>query len=271
MRLIRNHRPSENFSEYIDDENLPGENHSIPENWPAHGVVEFKNVSASYTPNSNLVIRNLSISIKAGEKIGICGRSGSGKSSLVTTLFRMLEIRPESLITVDGIDITTLPRQVVRERLNAIPQEPFFIKGTIRFNIDPYSQHTDIAIAAAIAKVHLWPLVLSTGGLNTELDAVIFSHSQSQLFCLAPAILRKSKVIVLDEAMSSIDTLNDKLMQNVIREEFKNCTVIATARRLNSIVDFDRIALLEKGELLELETPRALLGKDGAFSELYNS
>jgi ATP-binding cassette, subfamily C (CFTR/MRP), member 1 len=249
------------FSEHTANENLPGKNHSIPENWPAHGAIEFKNVSASYTPESNLVVRNLSMSVKAGEKIGICGRSGSGKSSLITTLFRMLEITPESSITIDGIDITTLPRQVVRERLNAIPQEPFFIKGTIRFNADPYGQHTDTAIIAAITKVHLWPLVLSKGGLDAELDAEFFSHGQRQLFCLARAILRKSKVIILDEVTSSADTKSDELMQRVIREEFRDCTIIAVAHRLDTILDFNRDCAVGGGGTEGVGEPEGIAGE----------
>jgi len=259
------------FAAQTVSENLPRENESVPDNWPLHGTIEFKNVSASYTPGGNQVIRNLSMSIESGEKIGICGRSGSGKSSLITTLFRMLEISEDSVITIDGIDITKLTRDIVRERLNAIPQEPFFVKGTVRANADPFHQHTEAAIITAIQKVHLWDLVRNKGGLDTELDAEFFSHGQRQLFCLARAILRKSKVVILDEATSNVDTKSDELMQQVIREEFKACTIIAVAHRLDTILDFDKIALLSAGELKELDTPQALLARPSAFRELYNS
>ena len=259
------------FSATTANENLPGETATVPDSWPSRGEIEFRNVSASYTPGGDLVVKNLSMSIAGGEKVGICGRSGSGKSSLIATLFRMLELTPESSITIDGIDITTLPRQLVRERLNAIPQEPFFIRGTIRSNIDPYSFYTDSIIIQAIQKVHLWPLVLSKGGLDTELDAEFFSHGQRQLFCLARAILRKSKVVVLDEVTSSVDANSDELMQKVIREEFRDATIVCVAHRLDTILDFGRIALLGGGELKELDTPTALLGRDSLFKELYNS
>lgn len=259
------------FSVTTANENLPGETSSVPESWPPRGAIEFKNVSASYTHGGDLVVKNFSMSITAGEKVGICGRSGSGKSSLITTLFRMLELTPESSIMIDGIDITTLPRQLVRERLNAIPQEPFFIKGTIRSNADPYHLCSDSAVISAIQKVHLWSLVHSKGGLDAELDAEFFSHGQRQLFCLARAILRKSKVVVLDEATSSVDSKSDELMQRVIREEFKDATIIAVAHRLDTILDFGRIALLGGGELKELDTPTNLLGRDSLFKELYNS
>ncbi|PVH72950.1 putative ATP-binding cassette transporter [Cadophora sp. DSE1049] len=259
------------FTGHTASENLPGETQPVPENWPMHGSIEIKHVSASYTCDDNLVIRNLNMSILAGEKIGICGRSGSGKSSLITTLFRMLEVTEDSSITIDGIDITKLPREVVRSSLNAIPQEPFFIRGTVRANADPLHQHTDEAITEAIKKVHLWGIVSNKGGLDTQLDAEFFSHGQRQLFCLARAILRKSKVVILDEATSNVDTKSDELMQEVIRKEFKDCTIIAVAHRLDTILDFDRIALLSEGELKEFDSPQALLSRPSAFRDLYNS
>ena len=183
----------------------------------------------------------------------------------------MLEITDDSSITIDGVDITTIPRQLVRERLNAIPQEPIFITGNVRINADPNGQKTDAEIIDAIEKVQLWELVQQKGGLDADLDTEFFSHGQRQLFCLARAILRKSKVVILDEATSSVDTKSDELMQKVIRSEFNDCTIIAVAHRLDTIMDFDRIALLSGGELIEFDTPQALLGRPSAFRELYNS
>jgi ATP-binding cassette, subfamily C (CFTR/MRP), member 1 len=183
----------------------------------------------------------------------------------------MLEITPKSSIKIDGIDITTLPRQLVRSRLNAIPQEPYFIRGRVRSNADPDHLHTDAAIIAAIQKVQLWELTLSKGGLDTELDSDFFSHGQCQLFCLVRAILRESKVVILDEVTCSVDSKSDDLMQRMVGQEFADCTIIAVAHRLDTILDFDRIALLSKGELIEFDTPEAQLGGPGAFRELYNS
>ena len=259
------------FSASTANENLPCESGCVPDDWPSQGAIEFKNVSASYTAGGDLVIKNLSLSVRAGEKLGICGRSGSGKSSLITTLFRMLEITPESSIAIDGIDITTIPRQLVRERLNAIPQEPFFIRGSIRANADPYHSHSDLSIISALQKVHLWSLTQSKGGLDAELDQEFFSHGQRQLFCLARAILRKSKVVLLDEVTSSVDSRSDELMQKIIRDEFREATVVAVAHRLDTILDFGRIALLKGGELQELDTPYVLLSRESLFKELYNS
>ncbi|EDN98254.1 hypothetical protein SS1G_13112 [Sclerotinia sclerotiorum 1980 UF-70] len=221
-----------NFSATTVSENLPSEIESVPENWPAFGAIEIRNVKASYTPISVPVIHNLNLSIRPGEKIGICGRSGSGKSSLIAALFRMLELHPGSSILVDGVDISTLPRQTVRARLNAIPQDPFFLRSTIQ----------------------------------AQLDAEFFSHGQRQLFCLARAILRGGRIIVLDEATSSVDSETDKLMQRIIREVFEGCTILAVAHRLDTIADFDRIVLLGKGEVVETGTFAELMQREGVIS-----
>lgn len=270
------------------NENRPEESLSLPKasdgsdtlSWPSKGAIEFHNVSASYNnssnkttaaENQNLVIRNLSMSIRAGEKIGLCGRSGSGKSSLLATLFRMLEIEPDSSITIDGIDITQIPRQDLRSALNAIPQEPFLTRGTVRENADPLGTHTTEQIASALHSVELWDIVQGKGGLDTTLDANFFSHGQRQLFSLARALLRGGKVIVLDEVTSNVDVVSDALMQRIIRDKFSDCTILAVAHRLDTIMDFDRVALMHDGELVELDSPRALLERDSAFKELYES
>ncbi|KAF7857097.1 uncharacterized protein EAF02_011330 [Botrytis sinoallii] len=259
------------FAATTVSENLPSEVESVPENWPAFGAIEFKNVKASYTSTSVPVIHDLNLSIKPGEKIGICGRSGSGKSSLIAALFRMLELHPGSSILIDGIDISAIPRQTVRARLNAVPQDPFFLRSTIRTNADPYNVHTDLQIISALKKVQLWSLISSKGGLDAQLDTEFFSHGQRQLFCLARAILRGGRIIVLDEATSSVDSETDKLMQRVIREVFEGCTILAVAHRLDTIADFDRIVLLGKGEVVESGQFGELMEREGAFRELYDS
>jgi ABC-type multidrug transport system fused ATPase/permease subunit len=263
------------FSATTKSENTAEERNSVAESWPEYGSIEFKNVSASYSFSpleGDLVIKNLSLSISPGEKIGICGRSGSGKSSLITILFRMLEVTSGSEILIDGISILSLPRELIREKLNAIPQEPFFLRGSIRLNADPYALHTDDQIITTIKKVQLWDLVQAKGGLDADLDTEFFSHGQRQLFCLARAILRKSKVVVLDEITSSVDAKSDELMQGVLREEFKNATILAVAHRLDTLMDFDRVIVLGEGEIREMGNPRELLeSRKGLFWELWNS
>jgi ABC-type multidrug transport system fused ATPase/permease subunit len=268
------------FVATTDDENRPDEVLPLPDGgdgisqpWPSTGAIEFRNVSAAYNKDGNrkLVIRNLSLSIRAGEKIGICGRSGSGKSSLLATMFRMLEVEPGSCITIDGVDITRVPRQKLRAALNAIPQEPFLTRSTVRVNADPLDKHTTEEIVDALRSVELWDLVQEKGGIDTDLDANFFSHGQRQLFSLARALLRDSKIIVLDEVTSNVDVVSDALMQRVIREKFGGCTILAVAHRLDTIMDFDRVALMQDGELVELDSPQALLARDSAFKELYES
>ena len=269
------------------NENLPEETEPLPSgtirasnghitSWPFQGAIEFHNVSASYKPNdsSNMVLHNVSLSVRAGEKVGLCGRSGSGKSSLLATMFRMLEVTADSSITIDGVDIIRASRQDVRAALNAIPQEPFFTSGSVRVNADPSGIKADDEVVAALQCVELFDIIQAKGGLDAELDAEFFSHGQRQLFCLARAILRGrggGRVVVLDEVTSSVDVKSDALMQRLIREHFADCTILAVAHRLETILDFDRIALMKDGELVEFDTPKALLSRNSAFKELYES
>jgi len=278
------------FSTGTGVEALPNEVTPPPENWPLSGRIEFKNVSASYksvfthlVPTriyintllyrtadiDNKALDNLTFSVRGGEKFGICGRSGSGKSSFILALFRMIEISSGTML-IDGIDLSTIPRQEIRAKLNAISQDPYFIAGTIRLNLDPYASNDDTALISALQKVQLYDTIMANGGLDADLDLDSLSHGQRQLFCLARAMLRKGKIIVLDEATSSVDRKTDELMQRIIREEFKDHTVIAVAHRLETILDFDRIAVLDRGMLRECDTPKNLLASKTAFRELYD-
>jgi ATP-binding cassette subfamily C (CFTR/MRP) protein 1 len=181
----------------------------------------------------------------------------------------MLELNSGTIL-IDGLDLSTLPRPRIRTQLNAIPQDPYFVAGSIRLNLDPYSTSTDALIISALRKVHLLDTITSNGGLDAELDPDTLSHGQRQLFCLARAVLRKSKIVVLDEVTSSVDRRTDELMQKIIREEFEGCTIIAVAHRLETILDFDRIAVLDRGRLVECESPEKLLAGESAFKELYD-
>lgn len=178
-------------------------------------------------------------------------------------------------IRIDNLDLSTLPRHHIRSRLNAIPQEPYFLAGTIRLNLDPYESSTDGALQAALEKVGLWDAIIALGGLDVDFEVESLSHGQRQFFCLARAILRPGKIVVLDEATSSVDRKTDELMQKIIREEFSSHTLIAVAHRLETIIDFDLIALLDHGALVEFGAPEELLkvGIDGTktqFKKLYD-
>jgi ATP-binding cassette, subfamily C (CFTR/MRP), member 1 len=250
------------------------ENVEPPGDWPQNGALQIKDFSASYAETSVPVLHAINLTINPGEKLGICGRSGSGKSSLLASLLHLLEYRDGS-IAVDGQGIAYIPRDSLRERLNVIPQEPYWITSeSVRFNMAPWSQdekpHTDAELIAALTKCRIWDLVSAKGGLDARMDAGFLSHGERQLFCLARAILRKSKVVVLDEVSASVDVHTDVVMQKVIREEFKECTIVSVAHRLDTIVDFDRVAVLREGRVVELGEPRELLRVEGGmFRELY--
>jgi ABC-type multidrug transport system fused ATPase/permease subunit len=213
----------------------------------------------------------LSLSIQPSQKIGIYGRSGSGKSSLLATLFRLLEIESQSRILIDGVEIARIPRQTTRTALNAIPQKPLFTHGTVRANIDPSNTNSLEDIERALRRVELWDVVETKRGFDAPLDANFLSHGQRQLFCLGRALLRKSKIVILDEMSSNVDIVSDALMQRVLREEFADCTILAVAHRLETMLDFDRIAMIQNGELIEFDTPEVLLKTDSAFKGLYES
>ncbi|GAD96588.1 ABC multidrug transporter, putative [Paecilomyces variotii No. 5] len=257
------------FSESVKSEDLPTENSSVPKSWPSNGNIEFKDVSASYIENKR-VLHNISFSIKTGEKIGICGRTGSGKSSLVLSLFRMIELS-SGAITIDGIDISTIPRQEIRSRILGVCQDPFLIKGSARLNADPTGLCSENAIVDALESVQLMSVTQEKGGLDTDIDDIFLSHGQKQLFCLARAMLRPSTILVLDEATSNIDSKTENIMQRVIREKFANHTIITVAHKLDTILDYDKIAMLDAGRLVAFDDPYTLLSIDSAFSRFYAS
>ncbi|KYK59812.1 hypothetical protein DCS_00946 [Drechmeria coniospora] len=217
------------------------------------GASKFK-VSPHRTPAPR-VLSKVSFVIKPRNKIAICGRSGGGKSSLLLALFRILDL-DEGCILIDGEDVSTLPRETIRERLNAIPQDPIFLHGTVRVNCDPRGASSDEQIVETLQKAQLWNTVESKGGLDAEMTQDFLSHGQKQLFCLARAILHPSKIVVMDEATSSVDMDTDKIMQQLIRTEFKDSTIIAIAHRLDTILDFDSVVVVDRGVVIERDTPR---------------
>jgi ATP-binding cassette subfamily C (CFTR/MRP) protein 1 len=160
---------------------------------------------------------------------------------------------------MDGLDLRTIPREVIRTRITAIPQDPFILSGTVRANADTSNSSTDDAIISALKKVQLWNAIQDRGGLGAQMKTQPLSQGQMQLFCLARAMLRKSRILVLDEATSNVDGETDALMQKIVREEFGDCTIVTVAHRLDTIVDSDVVAVLNEGRLVEFGAPGELM------------
>lgn len=260
------------FVEHTPSEDRPAECQKIPAAWPATGSIKFENVTSAYSESGSVILDNVSFAIEAGQKIGICGRTGSGKSSLVSTLLRLLELRT-GIINIDGVDISTIPRQLLRSNIICLPQDPVLLPGTVRFNIDPRGRTSDEAIMEALEQVRLWYRIVDRGGLDADMESLGLSHGERQLFCLCSAILRKdtSSVLILDEATSNVDDETDMLMQRLIKEQFAPHTVLAVAHRLDSIVDSDMILVLGAGRVLEFAPPSDLLSRESAFKRLYDN
>ncbi|PHH92904.1 hypothetical protein CDD83_3735 [Cordyceps sp. RAO-2017] len=254
------------------EKNVPSETKglstkAVPSDWPRKGAIDIENLVATYKDGEITALKNITMSIKPGEKIGVCGRTGSGKTSLALALFRMIGIE-EGSITVDGVDISHVDPNTVRSILNGIPQDPFFMAGTVRLNADPHGTKSDEEITEALVSVHLDHVIKNKGGLDVEMEDGLFSQGEKQLFCLARAILKGSKIVVLDEATSNIDIKTEGLINKVIESEFKDATVVTIAHRLKAILGSDRIAVLEAGELVEFDSPDALLSRESRLKQL---
>lgn len=259
-----------NFEKTTAPEDLPGEDHKPPVEWPHAGELTLRDMSASYNSDGGEdVLKSISLSIASGEKVGICGRSGSGKSSLLLALLRLLDNNSGSIM-LDGVDLGTVPRQTIRESITALPQEAITVPGSLRDNIDPLAASTNDAIVAALSKVGLMDLIEQRGGLDEELKKFGFSQGQLQLFAVARTLLRKSKLLVVDEMTSSVDALTEEKIVSVIKEEFAESTVLAIAHRLNTIRDFDKVIVMDKGRIVEMGSPSDLLAQeDGYFRALW--
>ncbi|PWA01371.1 hypothetical protein BB558_002530 [Smittium angustum] len=266
--------------EHIPDNKPPSE-------WPDKGEISFKHYSTRYREGLDLVLKDIDLTIPPGSKVGVVGRTGAGKSSLTLALFRIVEAAEGSII-IDGIDISKIGLVDLRSNLIIIPQDPALFEETLRHNLDPYGQYSDAEIWNALELSRLKPWVLQQSGnepspteKSGEVSAVgvvknnkpkesglnirvnqggtNLSLGQRQLVCLARALLRRAKVLVLDEATAAIDVETDRFIQEVIRSEFKDCTVITIAHRLNTIMDSDYILVLDKGKAVEFDTPGSLL------------
>ncbi|OAA72237.1 ABC transporter, transmembrane region, type 1 [Cordyceps fumosorosea ARSEF 2679] len=252
-------------------EDAVGESEDLPSEWPKTGSITFTNVSASYEASLGPVLQDINLEIKSGERVAICGRTGSGKSSCVSSLFRMLDLDTGSIV-IDGVNIAKAPREELRRRLNTVPQQPFFLYGSVRENIDPLGAATDERLVEVLTAVQLWDVFEEHGGLDEDMDADLLSHGQRQLFCLGRAMVRSGRILVLDEFSSSVDADTDDMMHRIIHDEFQGRTVIAIAHKLDAILDFDRVVFLDKGRIAEIGAPRELLAREGSlFRAQYES
>ena len=244
-----------------------------PASWPTEGKVEFIDVHMRYRDQA-LVLKGVDFTVRPKEKVGIAGRTGSGKSTVFVTLFRMEGIE-RGRIEIDGIDIATIPVHTLRSKLCIIPQDPVMFTETLRRNVDPFDHHTDEEIIAALESVQLKEMLhLLPDGLQSEITegGENLSVGQRQLICFARALLKKPKIIVLDEATAAIDNQTDSMIQEMIHERFKDCTVLTIAHRLHTIIDSDRIFVMDQGRVAEADTPAKLKLKDsGIFKQLWDA
>ncbi|XP_052284442.1 multidrug resistance-associated protein 1-like isoform X2 [Dreissena polymorpha] len=233
----------------------------LPVDWPSEGSIELRSYCTRYRDGLPLVLQNLHVKFKPGEKVGIVGRTGAGKSSLTLALFRLIEAA-EGSIVIDGEDISRLGLHDLRSRLTILPQEPVLFSGSLRMNLDPLGAHNDDDLWASLDHAHLKTFI---EGLPGQLEYEVgeggqnLSVGQRQLICLARSLLRKMKILVLDEATAAVDLETDSLIQDTISSEFGDCTVLTIAHRLNTVMEYDKILVLSDGRILEYDRPQTLL------------
>lgn len=245
-------------------------NVKLPFTWPSTGVVQFNNVQLKYRSHMGLALRGVSFETLPCEKIGVVGRTGAGKSSLLVSLFRLTEITGGS-IYVDKINIANVSLVDLRSRFFVIPQDPFLFSGTIRQNLDPNKRYRDSELWTALQKCHLIPVVKKLGGLNAQLthEGTNLSNGQKQLMCLVRALLQNAKILFIDEGTASVDQDTDRRIQNTIKSCFLHCTVFIIAHRIHSVMSCDRVLVMSEGQVIEFDSPQTLRqDKDSAFYSL---
>ncbi|MED6173013.1 Multidrug resistance-associated protein 4 [Stylosanthes scabra] len=241
-----------------------------PSNWPGQGNVDIKDLQVRYRPNTPLVLKGITLSINGGEKIGVVGRTGSGKSTLIQVFFRLVEPSGGKII-VDGIDISMLGLHDLRSRFGIIPQEPVLFEGTVRSNIDPTGQYTDEDIWKSLERCQLKEAVASK---PEKLDSLVidngenWSVGQRQLLCLGRVMLKRSRLLFMDEATASVDSQTDGVIQRIIREDFAACTIISIAHRIPTVMDCDRVLVVDAGRAKEFDKPSNLLQRPSLFGAL---
>ncbi|PIA51395.1 hypothetical protein AQUCO_01100312v1 [Aquilegia coerulea] len=239
--------------------------------WPTNGTINIENLHIQYSPSLPMILKGITCMIQGKKKIGVVGRTGSGKSTLIQALFRVVE-PSDGRILIDGVDISKMGLQDLRSRLSIIPQDPTLFQGTLRTNLDPLMQHSDFDMWEVLNKCHLGNIVRQDQRL---LDAPVaengenWSVGERQLVCLARVLLNKRRILVLDEATASVDTATDNVIQKTIREETSNCTVITVAHRIPTVIDNDLVLVLDEGNIVEYDSPMELLkDNSSAFSKL---
>ncbi|KAL8625042.1 hypothetical protein ACOMHN_012051 [Nucella lapillus] len=237
------------------------------DDWPKNGAVVFRNVQLRYRPELPLVLKGVSFKVSPQEKIGIVGRTGSGKSSLGVALFRLVELSGGS-IKIDDLDTGSMGLEDLRSKLSIIPQDPVLFVGTVRYNLDPLNHHGDDQLWVALEKCHIKD---SIAGLDQQLEAPVvengenFSVGERQLLCMARALLRHSKILIMDEATAAIDTETDALVQATLKEAFWDCTMLIIAHRLNTVLSCDKILVMDDGKVMEYDRPTTLLSKSSSL------
>ena len=261
----------EKYPTLISDKDLkqyPTNNKDVTTFIP-YGKISFNNYSVRYRPNTPLVLKNLSFEIQPKEKIGVVGRTGSGKSTLCLCMFRLLEAY-NGKIFIDDMDISEIGLEMLRKNLTIIPQEPTIIEGTLRENVDPSNVYNDQQIINVLNDVGLDDFMQDkTLDYEIENNGNNISIGEKQLICIARALIKKSKIILMDEATANIDYKTETFLQTSINQSLKDCTVITIAHRIKTIINYDKILVLNNGEIVEYDSPKNLLEKQGLFYQLY--
>ncbi|KAJ0240059.1 ABC transporter C family member 2 [Hirschfeldia incana] len=263
-----------NYIEIPSEAPLVIESNRPPPGWPSSGSIKFEDAVLRYRPQLPPVLHGVSFFIHPTDKVGIVGRTGAGKSSLLNALFRIVELE-KGRILIDECDIGKFGLMDLRKVLGIIPQSPVLFSGTVRFNLDPFGEHNDADLWESLERAHLKDTIRRNPlGLDAEVSEAgeNFSVGQRQLLSLSRALLRRSKILVLDEATAAVDVRTDALIQKTIREEFKSCTMLIIAHRLNTIIDCDKILVLDSGRVQEFSTPENLLSNErSSFSKMVQS
>uniref|UniRef100_A0AAX7U893 ATP-binding cassette, sub-family C (CFTR/MRP), member 10 n=1 Tax=Astatotilapia calliptera TaxID=8154 RepID=A0AAX7U893_ASTCA len=242
------------------------QNTELSPSWPEHGCLEFRNVALTYRDGLPNALDGVSLMVRPGEKIGIVGRTGSGKSTIFLALFRMVELSQGQILLDQQVDLCAVVA-LCRSRLAIIPQDPFLFSGTVRENLDPCGRHLEPELLDVLEQCHLSTVVSRMGGLDAEVGerGRFFSAGQKQLLCLARALLTQAKVLCIDEATASVDHKTDKLLQQTIREKFQDKTVLTIAHRINTIMDCDRVLVMHAGKVVEFDSPVSLCQADNSI------